>query len=173
MTPLRRVVDTNVPVTANGAHEDASADCVAACGRALQQVMDGGHLFVDNAGSIAAEYRNNLAAFRDVRPGNVFLKWFLTNEWNPARVTHVTVSPRDGHPQEFAELPAPPDGVRYDPSDRIFLAVSAAHPEHPPVLQALDSKWWGWREALEAAEVTIDFVCPEEIAQKHAAKMGR
>lgn len=127
MTPLRRVVDTNVPVTANGAHEDASVDCVAACGRALQQVMDGGHLFVDSVGSIAAEYRNNLAAFRDVRPGNVFLKWFLTNEWNPARVTHVTVSPREGHPQEFLELPAPPDGIHYDPSDRIFLAVSASH----------------------------------------------
>lgn len=172
MTPVRGVVDTNVPVTANGAHAGASADCVAACGRALQQVMDGGHLFVDSAGAIIVEYRNNLAAFRDMRPGNAFLKWFLTNEWNPARVTRVVVTPKDGHPQEFVELPAPPEGVWYDPSDRVFLAVSAAHPEHPPVLQALDSKWWGWREALQAAGVPIHFVCPEEIARKHAEKLG-
>jgi hypothetical protein len=168
---MRRVVDTNVPATANGAHGAASADCVAACGRALQQVM-GGHLFVDNAGTIVAEYRNNLAAFGDPRPGNVFLKWLLTNEWNPARITRVTVTPTDDD-QGFEELPVAPDGVRYDPSDRVFLAVSAAHPEHPPVLQALDSKWWGWREALTNAGVPIHFVCPDEIARKYEEKMGR
>jgi hypothetical protein len=172
MTPLRRVVDTNVPVTANGAHAGASTDCTAACGRALQQVMNGGHLFVDSAGGIAAQYRNNLAAFRDLRPGNAFLKWFLTNEWNPARVTRVALTPKEGQPQDFIELPKPLKEVRYDPSDRVFLAVSAAHPEHPPVLQALDSKWWGWREALHDAGIPVHFLCPEEIAQKHAAKMG-
>jgi hypothetical protein len=72
----------------------------------------------------------------------------------------------------FEELPAAPNGVRYDPSDRVFLAVSAAHPEHPAVLQALDSKWWGWRGALEKAKVPIHFVCPEEIARKYEEKIG-
>lgn len=168
---MRRVVDTNVPATANGANADASADCVVACGRVLQQVMQG-HLFIDNAGAIVAEYRNNLTPFGDPRPGNVFLKWLLTNEWNPARVTRVKLTATDDE-QGFVELPAAPDGIRYDPSDRVFLAVSAAHSEHPPVVQALDSKWWGWRKALTDAAVPIHFVCREEIARKYQEKMGR
>jgi hypothetical protein len=58
----------------------------------------------------------------------------------------------------------------YDPSDQKFLAVAAAHPDRPPILQALDSKWWGWQSALGAIGVTIDFLCPGEIAAKHADK---
>jgi hypothetical protein len=131
----------------------------------------GGHLFIDNAGAITAEYRNNLAAFKDPQPGNAFMKWVLTNEWNPERVTRVTVTPADDD-QGFEELPAPPDGIHYDRSDRVFLAVSAAHPEHPPILQALDSKWWGWQEALKNPGVTIDFVCAVEIEQKYREKIG-
>lgn len=65
-------------------------------------------------------------------------------------------------------MAAPPAGVRYDPSDRKFLAVAAAHPDRPPVLQALDSKWWGWRAALAPSDVTIHFVCLADIAAKHA-----
>lgn len=167
---MRRVVDTNVPVTASGAHESASADCVAACARALHAVMRG-HLFIDDAGAIVAEYRANLTSAGGPHPGAAFLKWVLTNEWNPARVTRVALTPA-GDMQGYQELPLPPDDVRYDPSDRVFLAVAAAHPEHPPVLQALDSKWWGWQKALEAAGVTIEFVCAEEIERKYHEKMG-
>lgn len=161
---MRRVVDTNVPVTANGAN---GSDCAAACARALQEVMRG-HLFIDAAGTIVAEYRTNLAAFQDPRAGNAFLKWVLTNEWNPARVTRVGVTPT-GDAQGFRELPIPPEGVQYDPSDRVFLAIAAAHAERPQILQAVDSKWWGWQEALSAAGVTIQFLCPE-IEQKYKEK---
>lgn len=127
-------------------------------------------MFIDAAGEIIAEYRNNLAAFKDPRAGNAFFKWLLTNEWNPQKVTHVVITVKADDNSKFNELPDPPDGVRYDPSDRKFLAVSAAHPEHPPVLQALDSKWWGWKDALEKTGVVIHFVCPDEIARKHAEK---
>lgn len=173
MTPVRCVVDTNVAVTGNGGNGAASQQCVAACARALQEVMARGHLFIDASGSIVAEYRNNLAPYGEPKPGNVFLKWLLTHEWGGTRVTRVTLTPKADEPGNFDELPAAPDGVRYDPSDCVFLAVSAAHADHPPVLQALDSKWWGWREALTAAGVPIHFVCPEEIARKYEEKMAR
>ena len=77
----------------------------------------------------------------------------------------------DGTP-DYEELPTPRDGTRYDPSDRKFLAVSAAHPDRPPVLQAFDSKWWGWRDALSEVGVSIVFLCPRAIAEKHREKMG-
>lgn len=169
--PVRCVIDTNVLVTANGDNEPASVRCVAACGAALQQVQQTGHVFVDAAGAIVAEYRSNLAPFGQPRAGNVFLKWLLTNEHNPARVTRVALTPRPGDVSDFEELPPPPGEVRYDPADRKFLAVSAAHAEHPPVLQALDSKWWGWTDALRACGVTIRFLCPGEIAAKHREKL--
>jgi hypothetical protein len=172
MMPVRCVVDTNVLVTANGGNESASAECVAASARALQRVRDVGHVFLDAPGAIVAEYRNNLAPFGQPRPGNAFLKWLLTNEYNPARVTRVALTPVVEDPGGFQELPPPPDGVQYDPSDRKFLAVSAAHPEHPPILQALDSKWWGWTVALKGCGVSIHFLCPDEIAAKHREKLG-
>lgn len=171
--PKRCVVDTNVPVTANGANADASIQCVSASAKALQAVMTSGHVFIDDGGRIVTEYRHNLSAKGQPGPGDAFLKWILTHEWGGQRVTQVSITPRKGGAEDFKELPSPPKGVRYDHSDRKFLAVSAAHPKHPPILQALDSKWWGWREALAQVGVSVYFVCEKEIAAKYTKKMGR
>lgn len=169
--PVRCVIDTNVLVTANGGNDSASAECTAASARALQRVQHEGHVFLDGGNAIMTEYKNNLAPFGQPRPGNAFLKWLLTNEYNPARVTRVRVTPKADDTTDFDELAPPPEGIRYDPSDRKFLAVSAAHPERPPILQALDSKWWGWTEALKACGVSIHFLCPAEIAAKYREKL--
>ena len=123
-------------------------------------------------GWIVGEYRANLAPFgrREPGAGDAFLRWLLTNEWGE-RVTHVHLTITDDG-ENFVELPPPPEGVTYDRSDKVFLAVAAAHPEHPRILQSFDSKWWGWRVALEQLGVRVHFLCPEEIARKHAEKMG-
>jgi hypothetical protein len=83
----------------------------------------------------------------------------------------VTITPKPGDDENFAELPQPPEGTFYDRSDRKFLAVAAAHGEHPPILQAFDSKWWGWRESLAAIGVSLHFLCPDAIEAKHQEKM--
>jgi hypothetical protein len=133
--------------------------------------MQRGHVFIDDAGSIVAEYRRNLSPFEQPALGNAFLKWLLTHEWAGRRVSRVRLTPRASHPHDFEETPPEPPDVHYDPSDRKFLAVAAAHPEHPPILQALDSKWWGWRDALSSASVSVHFICPDDIARKYAEKM--
>ncbi|MCC7418297.1 MAG: hypothetical protein IT176_14270 [Acidobacteria bacterium] len=170
MTPVRCVVDTNVAVVAN--HTPASALCAAASAAALRDVMRHGHVFVDDAGDVVAEYRNNLAPYGPPSPGNAFLKWLLTHEWGGQRVTRVKITPNGGE-TGFHELPVPADGTRYDPSDCKFLAVAAAHPEHPPILQALDSKWRGWIGALEACAVTVHFLCPDEIERLYRRRADR
>lgn len=170
--PQRCVVDTNVAVTANGKHGGVSAGCAAASARALAKVMQSGHVFVDAGRLIVKEYRQNLSASGEPGPGDAFLRWLLTHEWGSERVTRVMITCTDDG-QDFLESPAPPHGVSYDPSDRKFLAVAAAHPDHPPILQSADSKWWGWRESLSAAGVHLHFLCAEEIAVKHKEKMGR
>ena len=83
----------------------------------------------------------------------------------------MTITRREDDEHDFEELSDPPPGIVYDPSDRKFLAVAAAHPERPPILQSFDSKWWGWRQALQAGGVRIHFLCEDAIAQKYAEKM--
>jgi len=170
LTPVRCVVDTNVATTANGANRDAPGACVVASGRALQDVMERGHVFLDAGGRIVAEYRSNLRARGQPGPGDAFFKWLLTEEWSTDRVTRVPITPIAREPENFEELPAPSRGPAYDRSDRKFLAVAAAHPERPPILQAFDSKWWGWQAELGKIGVRIHFVCEAEIATKHAKK---
>lgn len=164
MIPARAVVDTNVVVVSDGRSPEVPEACAADCAAALGTIVTRGHLFVDDAGAIVDEYRRNVSLDGEPGVGRAFLKWVFTNEWNPSRVTRVPITPIDDGTRGFAELPAPPRGVRYDPADRKFLAVAAAHPEHPPIVQATDSKWWAWREALAAAGVKIHFVCPRTTA---------
>ena len=171
MAPLRCVVDTNVVGTADGANPAAGADCRLASAEALQAVMKSGHLFLDDGGLIVAEYVNVMGSGQP-EAGGAFVRWVLQNQWVQARVTRVPVTPRTGGATGFRELAAPIAGTTYDPSDEKFLAVAAAHPERPPVLQSFDSKWWGWQESLKACGVTVHFLCPGEIEAKHQEKMG-
>lgn len=172
--PLRCVVDTNVATTANGANAGAPPGCVAASARALLTVMKRGHVFVDDAGLLVKEYRANLNARGAPGPGDVFFKWLLTHEYGGERVTRVPITPKGGpnEDEDFEELPTPTDGTFFDPSDRKFLAVAAAAEERPPVLQAFDSKWWGWRDALAALGLRVHFLCPRAIAGKYREKMA-
>jgi hypothetical protein len=146
--PICCVVDTNVAVTANGANSAASPACAAASARALQGVTVGGRVFIDTGGRIVAEYRSNLSASGQPGVGDLFFKWLLTHEWGEEKVVRVDITSQNRDDDDFAELPKPPRGVSYDRSDRKFLAVAAAHPDRPPILQSFDTKWWGWRDAL-------------------------
>ena len=167
------MVDTNVATTANGANAGAPPGCIVASARALEAVVAAGHVFIDDGGRIVTEYRTNLSAKGQPGPGDAFLKWLLTHEWGGAKVTRVAITPTADDAENFQELSTPPNGTVYDRSDRKFLAVAAAHPERPPVLQSFDSKWWGWRDSLATIGVTIHFLCADDIAKKHAEKMGR
>ena len=169
--PLRCVVDTNVALTANGANPGAGASCAANCATALLAISNSGHVFVDNRWLILGEYGKKLRTRGQLGPGDLFYRWLLTNDANVRKVTHVAIMPRPDDPTDFEELPDPPSGVRYDPSDRKFLAVAAAHRERPPILQAMDSKWWGWCDALAKIGVHVHFLCESEIQQKHRKKM--
>jgi hypothetical protein len=171
MPPVRCVVDTNVVATAEGANPESGARCRLASARALQAVMRNGHLFLDTAGLILEEY---LAAVGAQQPeaGGAFVRWVLQNQWVDAKVSRVDITPRAGGATGFEELPPPAPGTRYDPSDEKFLAVAAAHPERPPILQSGDSKWWGWQGSLAACGVSIHFLCPDEIKAKFEEKMG-
>ena len=83
------------------------------------------------------------------------------------------MTPKAGDPTGFEEFPDHPGLAGFDVSDRVFVAVSAAHPEKPPIVEASDSKWWGWKDALEQCGVRVGFLCPDELARKYREKTGK
>ncbi|MCP4345533.1 MAG: hypothetical protein GY795_08405 [Desulfobacterales bacterium] len=166
------VVDTNVPLTANE-KADAGPDCILECIRALQYIMEKGHIVLDDNWLIIKEYMNKLSSTGQPGLGDMFLKWVLTNQSNPSRCTCVPITPVKDNNLNFEEFPDHIGLKNFDLSDRKFVAVSIAHGEYPPILQAVDCKWWGWKSALHECGVYVEFLCPEEIARKYAEKMGK
>lgn len=158
-----QVVDTNVPIATNNRSGNVSAKCQRACIRALRQLMDDGQIALDDEWRILTEYGRNLRQAGQPGPGDAFYKWLLTNRCNPSRCRLVKISPKPGTEDDFEEFPEHEGLADFDPSDRKFVAVAAALGPHAPILQALDSKWWGWRKPLKECGITVRFLCEADI----------
>ena len=161
---MKVIVDTNVPLVANGKADQASEDCVETCIDRLMQITAGNvKLVLDDRRRIVEEYRNKLNPGGFPGVGDAFLKWVEINWANPQRCDLVSIIPIDDSEIDFQEFPTDPMLVDFDPDDRKFIAVALAHSENPPVLQAVDSAWWNFRDALRQNGVTVDFVCEDDI----------
>lgn len=174
LTANKYVVDTNVAKTANLATspstpEDLPTACILACVEALEQVIADESLVLDDGDEIFNEYLHQLSLSGQPGMGDRFMKWVFDHRWQlPARDrVKITASG-----ESYAEFPQHPGLVDFDRSDRKFVAVAHAHPDHPPILQATDSKWWGWKEALAQVGVEVQFLCPDYAARKYAEKMA-
>jgi hypothetical protein len=170
-SPFLKIVDTNVPLVANGESE-ASPACIVSCTTTLKKLMQEGRIVIDNAWRIIGEYKHKLSPSGQPGPGDAFLKWVLSNHANPARCIQIAITTLDNDADDFEEFPESLRSIGFDRSDRKFVAVAVAHGGSPPILQALDSKWWGWRKHLEAEGIKVDFLCHAAIAAKYKQKMG-
>ena len=162
---MKVIVDTNVAVVANGrgSSPQASSSCVLTCVGRLRDLQLHHTLVLDDGWRILREYLRDLSPTGQPGVGDAFLKWVLTNQANPARCAQVHITPR-GSPQpesEFCEFPDDPALDGFDPSDRKFVAVALAHADHPPILNAVDTNWWPYREVLCGHGVRVDFLCPD------------
>lgn len=172
--PKKYVVDTNVPKTANrtvdpAAIPDDLLDCVSTCVEIIEQVVNQGGLVIDSGDEIFDEYRQQLHMAGQPGVGDRFMKWVHDNRWNLPDTDRVMIT-KTG--ESYAEFPEHDGLVHFDRSDRKFVAVANAHPDQPPILQATDSKWWGWQGALQEVGVTVHFVCPAYVQAKYAEKIG-
>ena len=173
--PAKCVVDTNVPILANLATQpDPGSDfpdtCVEACVDAVMHVMQTHGLILDAGNEIYDEYLDSLGLSGQPSIGYVFMKWVHDYQWHLDASQRVSITRNGDSYDEF-----PPHGGLddFDRSDRKFVAVSNAHPDKPPILQATDSKWWGWKEALKECGIEVTFLCPEYVEAKYANKMSR
>lgn len=165
------VVDTNVILVANGSHQEASPECVIECIDRLQQLVKTGKVVIDDAYRILNEYQKKTSPFKGPRVGDTFVKWVLNNQANTKHVEQVTLS--EAQPELFDEFPDPGLQPAVDASDRKFLATAGAHAMRPSVWQATDTKWLDWWQALKAAGITIEFLCPDDVCKVYKKKFPK
>jgi hypothetical protein len=172
--PRKCLVDTNVPKTANLAthpdpFSDVSETCVLACIEAVEHVIKKRGLIIDAGDEIFDEYRQQVSMKGQPGVGDRFMKWVHDNRWSLPASQRVTVT-KNG--DSYDEFPVHGGLKDFDKSDRKFVAVANAHPDKPPILQATDSKWWGWKDSLAEVGIAVTFLCPEYVEAKYAEKMG-
>ena len=158
------IVDTNVALVANGKMKKASGYCEVSCIDKLLEITGGKlKLALDDQRRIIDEYRNKLSPDGQPGIGDAFLKWVEMNWTNEEHCDRVSISPIESSETEFEQFPADAALENFDPDDRKFVAVAFAHPEKPPILQAVDTQWWDFRDALRRNGVTVEFVCEDDI----------
>lgn len=160
--PRPCLVDTNVAIVANGKSEQADDSLVEKCIDALLEVTAKGGLVVDDGGLIFEEYRQNLSLSGQPGTGDAFIKWVHDHQWNTNFCERRIINSIEGDPQSFAEFPTAEELNEFDHSDRKFVAVANAKKPKRPILEAVDFKWWGWKDAL--AEVGIQVVFLDDAA---------
>lgn len=99
--------------------------------------------------------------------GDRFMKWAHDNLWRLPDCQRVKITKSGASYREFPRRAGLDD---FDLSDRKFIAVANAHPDKPPVLQATDSEWWGWKDVLQNAGVRVHFLCPEYVKNKYSRR---
>ena len=158
------VVDTNVPVVANGKAEQADLECEYACVRKLIEIQSEHRTLLDDKQLIFKEYRRRLSHSGQPGVGDAFFKWLWENQRNQehCRIVPVTVS----NDCEFAEFPDDPRLGSFDTDDRKFVAVALSSETDPQVLNAVDRDWWDHRQALAENGVNVLCLCPELMEQE-------
>ena len=153
------VVDTNVPLVANGKAEQAGLECEVACVRKLIQIQSEQRTLLDDKMLIMGEYRRNLSQSGQPGVGDAFFKWLWENQANEqhCRTVPLTVHADRG----FVEFPDDARLSSFDLSDRKFVAVALASGTDPQVLNASDTDWWHDRQTLAEHGLQIVFLCPE------------
>lgn len=167
------VVDTNVAVVANGNAPQADNACIAACVDALDTVRRN-RILLDDSFRILHEYVANLHPTGQPGPGDAFLKWVFNVQADVRHCECVRITPRDGA-DDFNEFPNDPDLLRFDRSDRKFVAVALASRRDPKVLNAVDSDWGDYHRALMRHGVRVEFLCPQHVSghSKDRRKRGK
>ena len=173
--PNKCLVDTNVPKMANRAlqsDDNISPEehaCVLACIDAVEHVINNDCLVIDNENKNFYEYLGQLSLSGQPGMGDSFMKWVHDHCWGP-KCDRIKITRNNSSYDEFPDTNKHPGLKNFDPSDRKFVAVANAHPDKPPILQATDSKWWGWKDALAKAGIEVHFLCECYIKAKYEEK---
>ncbi|MEY8411284.1 hypothetical protein AALB51_08525 [Lachnospiraceae bacterium 62-26] len=153
------IMDTNVAVKAAIPKLDCKDEelhvrskCVEFIGRFVKNPKS--KLVLDLDYEIIKEYRNRIPTNTDM--GKVFWRWFNTYIGQISFDDLVKLDKRaDGNYDKF---PLEERTEKFDMSDRKFIALAIVHEEHPPIVEAMDGKWLGFKDVFEEYGVHIEFL---------------
>lgn len=160
----RWVVDTNVPIVANGRPieqetQRPSAACRLAAVDFLDNLLAKGHVLLDEAGEIQAEYLRHMCPRGQPGVGDRFLQEVLNS--HPHRVSRLHL-PR-GADGEFQHLPRQLAASGFDPADRKFAALAVAGTAQ--IANATDSDWVNHAATLARGGINVKNLCGCDITR--------
>ena len=161
---IRCVVDTNVPIVANGRPDPNGAPvpaigCRIAAVQFLQELIAEGRLVLDLAGDMQAEYRRYLNPAGQPGVGDRFYQVVLHSA--PHLVERIDLPKRAD--AEYAALPQSLIDAGFDPSDRKFAAM--ARQEGIPIYNSTDSDWIEADAVLAAEAIEVRHLCGRDMAK--------
>ena len=154
------VVDTNVLVVAEGERTDAGDLCQKRAAQKLLSVRDNRSLVLDTTMEILREYQRALTSRGgEPGPGQLFYFWVASSGDHKLVELHP-------HPQRgFEAFPADPRLETFDRDDRKFVAAAITSGRtDTQVVNAVDSDYSLHQAAFEEVGVSIQELCPEELA---------
>ena len=153
------VVDTNVPIVANGCSPQADDQCRSICVGKLGYLMEQGMVAIDDKDAILKEYISKFSRSGGRSVGDQFFIHVINNQYDETRVQRVAVTPIDDERRGFEELPE----NTFDRSDRKFLAVAVS--AGAVVLNATDSDWGEEQELMDGLGVKVEQLCPQQASK--------
>lgn len=165
MVKSRFVVDTNVPIVANGEAEDGHAisnACRLAAVRFLQELLEKHVVLVDLQRFIVTEYRNKLSPSGQPGVGDLFYQRVLQE--GPKVVGWIDLDP--SLHEEGGSFPASLVAEGFDRSDRKFAALALKC--SVPVVNATDSDWVIHGATLASEGVRVINLCGTALPLRRA-----
>lgn len=159
---MRVVVDTNVPIVANGIGTHVSVACQIRCIETLQGIVQSDSddvAFLDTKGLLLAEYRRYLNFQGHPGVGDTFFKYLHDHMYGDAKVKLVEITPSDDESRGFEELPV----NNLDRADRKILAIAVV--ANASVVNATDSDWIEQVALLTQLDVHVQQLCPEHAGE--------
>lgn len=152
------VVETNVPIAANGRDTHASLECQYICTEFLENLVSPkSHMSIilDEKGLIFDEYRNYLSYKGQPGVGDIFFKHLHDNMYLSKKIKLITITKIADETRGFDELPV----NKIDKSDRKFLA--AAIVGNADIINAMDTDWHEEAVFVNLMGIKVQQLCPE------------
>lgn len=153
------IMDTNVAAKAAtpvAECKDEELNLQKECMMFLKNFLDNpkSKLVLDADYEISREYRNRISM--DTPVGKKFWRWF--NSYQSRILAADFVKLEKDQEGNYKMFPMEERTAEFDLSDRKFIALARAHLEHPPIIEAADGKWLGYKAVFEEYGVHIEFL---------------
>lgn len=162
----RVILDTNVPAKASIAPQscpieelDMQEKCMEYIGELIRK--NDKKLVLDLGYEIWKEYHNHVC--KDTSMGRLFFKWFY--EYCSTILPQDHIKLEKDQEGLYVDFPYDDETKNFDEADKKFVALSNAHSDKPPIIEASDGKWLGYEAAFAKYGIHIEFL-DREYAQK-------